>query len=133
MNAYRFSGTSDLPSISFDNKSGKLMMSGSSLPENIFEFYGPVFKWLEKYKKVAPGQTFVEFRFDYLNTASTNVVARIISSLMGLRLKGKDLSIQWYYSTGDFDIKELGQDILDGITCAHEVIEAKHLVSLSGQ
>ena len=71
-------------------------MGGSSLPENIKEFYSPIMLWLDEYKKIAKTNTIIEFQFDYLNTASTNMMARIVEALGTMKNDTcKEVFINW--------------------------------------
>jgi hypothetical protein len=123
MKTLNIQGSSDLPKVDFDSKKGKLFMGGSSLPENVFEFYNPIIKWLDKYKRNAKTATKVEFSFDYLNSASTNMMAKIISSLQDLKGTCENVDIVWYYCNGDYDMKELGSELLEDSICKYELVE----------
>lgn len=123
MKTLNIQGSSDLPEVQFDYKNGTLFMGGSSLPENVFEFFNPLIDWLDEYKQNAKITTKVEFSFDYLNTASTNMMAKIIRSLQELNTKCDDVSITWYYYHGDWDMKELGSELLEDSVCKYELIE----------
>ena len=122
------SGTSDTPLINFDSENGKLIMRGSSLPENITEFYNPVFDWLNDYIKNPHPNTIVEFSFNYLNTSSSNCVLRIIETLASVK-DICNLEINWYYKPNDYDIRDLGNDLLDGIDIKSNISLKEELMS----
>lgn len=123
MEALNIAGSSDLPQVMFDN--GKLYMGGSSLPENVLEFFNPIMHWLNDYKRNVSVSTKVEFNFEYLNTASTNMMARFIESLQELDSNNKELSITWRYLHGDYDMKELGVELLEDMDCSYTIVEAE--------
>ena len=122
MKALNIIGTNDKPQVNFDDEKGILFMGGSSLPENVFEVFNPILKWVEEYKNQNSSRTHIEFCFEYLNTSSTNMVARLIESLYDLRNKC-EVEINWYYATGDYDMKELGLDLLEEMDLRYNIIE----------
>lgn len=125
MNALNITGTNDQPTIKFDFESGVLFIGGSSLPENVIEFYKPVLNWIEEYKNNAHCFTHVEFNIEYLNTASTNMIARIVDNIQELAEAGKLVTFTWYYCTGDYDMKELASEIFEDTNCKFETVEVK--------
>ena len=125
MKALHIKGTTDEPTVTFNHSTGELFMGGSSLPSNIVEFYESVFCWIDDYKQQAPGKTHVEFNFEYLNSASANIVVRIIDSLQELVGFDKRISFTWNYCTGDYDMKELALELFDGTECQFELVEVK--------
>jgi hypothetical protein len=125
MKALKIEGSSDIPQVVFDDKQGKLFMGGSSLPENVIEFFNPIMQWLDEYKNNRSISTTVEFNFEYLNTASTNMMARIIESLQDLNSSDNNFSITWCYTTGDYDMKELGMELLEDTGCTYNIVEVK--------
>ncbi len=120
--ALNIKGSTDIPVVKFNNQTGYLFMGGASLPENVLEFYNPILSWLENYKNNSNQSTHVEFSFEYLNTASTNMMAKVIRTLLEIDLQ-KELSIVWYYMPGDYDMKELGVDLLEGSGCNYNISE----------
>ena len=123
MKALKINGDSSIPHVLFDNEKGTLYMGGTSLPENVLEFFGPIMNWLDEYKKINSHSTEIEFNFEYLNTASTNMMARIIESLEGMMRSPTALSITWYYSHGDYDMKELGEELLEDSKVNYSIVE----------
>ncbi len=123
MTTLNIQGSVDLPEVKFDNEKGTLFMGGSSLPEDVLEFYNPIIDWLDEYKENVGMGTKIEFSFDYLNSASTNMMFKIIRSLQDLHSKCKDVSITWYYCHGDYDMRELGSELLEDSVCKYELVE----------
>lgn len=123
MKALIIDGSSDKPQVKFDNNKGELFMGGSSLPENVIEFYSPIMQWLDEYAKSTTVNTKVHFNFEYLNTASTNMMARIIEALQQLSENEKNVSITWSYPHGDWDMKELGLELLEDMKVVYDIVE----------
>jgi hypothetical protein len=103
--------TTNTPAVRFNPQNGKFLISGVSLPENVLEFYEPVMHWIEEYFEKPNHETIFEFKFNYLNTASSKIVSNILQILDQEYTKGINVSILWYFDFEDAEIKELGQDL----------------------
>lgn len=115
-------GTTDMPFVVFDNKSGELYIGGSSLPENVLEVYSPILEWLNEYSESNTGKTFFRFFFDYLNTASSLMMVKIVSIIKKISLKS-NIEVDWCYVSGDEDIRELGQELLEDSGLRYQILE----------
>lgn len=99
--------TEHTPGVDF-NPSGKLMLTGRSLPENAIEFYDPVFEWLDIYLETAPQQTELHVDLDYLNSISQKMVVEILKNTRKVMDAGKTVSVKWYYEEEDEKMMEEG-------------------------
>jgi hypothetical protein len=113
MKKFAIAGSNDKPVINLDNEKGTLNFSGSSLPENVLEVFNPVLKWLEDYCAEPNPTTRAEFSFEYLNTASSHMIARIMQKIVSLKSGCNDLSISWYYASGDLDMRHFGEELIE--------------------
>jgi hypothetical protein len=114
---------SDAPEVVFNSNNGNFLMSGVSLPENVFEVYNPVLDWLREYKNNSTVSTTLNLQFEYLNTASTNIIMRIVEEMDEIKRNNQDITICWFYETGDYDMRELGEEILEESCCTVQFIE----------
>ncbi len=103
--------TTNTPAIRLTPSNNKFIISGVSLPENVLEFYEPIIVWITEYFKNPNPETVFEFKFNYLNTASSKVVSNILQILEENFQNGVNVSVAWYYDLEDAEIKELGQDL----------------------
>lgn len=101
------------PSIDFNPETGLFEMSGVSLIENTLDFYKPVLKWLEEYLKNPFRTTTFVFKLTYSNTSSLQFIYDIIHLIYSEHHKNTILSIVWYYTSDDIDMKEVGEDYQD--------------------
>jgi hypothetical protein len=106
-----FEGSNDKPALNLDKKKGILFLGGSSLPENVLEFYNPVLDWLDRYIDDPNPITKIDFFFEYLNTASSQMIMRIFKKTVELNNVCRNLTINWYYPTGDLDMLQFGQEL----------------------
>ncbi len=100
--------TSKTPKLSFDQRTGKFLMSGRSIPENSIEFYRPLFEWLDDYVKIPSTKTIFDIKLEYFNTSSSKCLVEIFRRLE--RITPSDVVINWFYEEDDEDMQESGED-----------------------
>jgi hypothetical protein len=106
-------GSDDNPEILLDKAKGAFELKGRSLPEDVIEFYSPVFSWLEQYVTEPNDETLFKVRVDYINSASQRALNEIFNILTRIPLKGKKIKIEWYYHEDDSEMKETGEEYAD--------------------
>lgn len=102
-------GTSKSPEIDF--KSGLLLVSGRSIPEDSIAFYEPVIAWIENYIKRPEALTRVNFRIEYINSGSNRFIYTILKLLDGQFANGSNIVVNWYYEEDDDTLYNLGRDL----------------------
>jgi hypothetical protein len=105
--------TDDTPEILLDKVKGIFCITGKSLPEDVIEFYSPVFSWLEQYVADPNEETLLEIKVVYFNSASQRALNEIFSILSRLNVKGKKVDIEWFYNEDDDEMLEAGQEYAD--------------------
>jgi len=108
MNDYNLESTQDSPAIQFDYSTGNFIISERSYPEDAFEFYLPVLKWIEEYITCPQKQTTVTFDFEYFNTQSGKQIFKIMLLLEELS-KNSDVKIIWKYNSSDIEMYAQGE------------------------
>jgi len=103
-------GTEITPDIEFNSTDGYLLIKGTSIPENPYESYQPLFTVLDSYKPTTSGLTKADFLLDYFNTTSSKCILEVLKKLKALQLKGNKIEINWHYEKEDEDLLEIGQD-----------------------
>ncbi len=121
MEILRIEPTNLTPFVLLD-ESGKLELSGRSIPENSLEFYQPVYEWLDEYLTNPPEKTVFEVKLDYFNTSSSKCILDILKKIDKLEAKGLDVLVKWYYSENDEDMKEAGEDYGDLLEAPFDLI-----------
>ena len=104
------SGTEDTPEVKFNKKEGNFTISGRSLPEDVIEFYTPVYSWLEQYVSDPNEETILKVNIDYFNSASQRAINEIFNILARINLKGKKVEIEWFYFQDDDEMREAGKE-----------------------
>ncbi|NJK84853.1 MAG: DUF1987 domain-containing protein [Bacteroidales bacterium] len=102
------------PKIYFDPEKNLFEISGTSLPENVHEFYKPVMAWLNEYDAQAEKMNkslHVSVTFAYYNSSSLRYISDIFAKISKLTKKGFQIKIDWHYEKEDDLLKEAGQDL----------------------
>ncbi|NOZ45297.1 MAG: DUF1987 domain-containing protein [Chlorobi bacterium] len=99
--------TEATPKINLNSDTGIFLLAERSLPENAFEFYQPILKWLNEYAEEPKEETIVNFKLDYFTTSSAKQIIKIFLSLEELNNTSK-VSINWYYKKEDVDMYAIG-------------------------
>lgn len=115
------------PSINFDASSGLMQIHGYSLPENSFEFYEPILKWLDAYIETPNEKTEFDIRLVVLNTSSSKMfidIFRRINKLTELNIS--KVSVVWYYEIEDEDMHELALQYEEICKAPFKIIGTEH-------
>ena len=103
-------GTSSTPYIDC-NTSGKIVISGRSLPENPLNFFRPLMEWA---KNLTNDHVEIDIKFEYFNTSTSKVILDFLKIFEEKQNKG-DFKVNWFYEEGDDDNFESGQLYKDEI------------------
>lgn len=101
------------PEISLDT-SGIWSIKGKSYPENTFEFYSPVMKWVKDYFNYSnsPKNITVNMEIIYFNSSSS----KLFFDFFDLLNDNKDdfsITINWIYDEENESALESGEDFVD--------------------
>ncbi len=98
------------PSIKLDVENGTVDIVGKSYPENTFEFYEPVMKWLEDYFNTkAQDKTVINFEIIYFNSSSSKLFFDLFDLLEEMSSKST-IEINWIYDEENESALEAGED-----------------------
>lgn len=123
MNIYIHEGTSDLPSITLDKRTGTFEIAGTSFPEDAGEFYRPVIEWIDEFRNNPNDELCLRFKLTYYNTSSSKIIHSIFEKFEDLYDKGYAITIEWHYEADDEDMYEAGLGYKDRISIPFELIE----------
>lgn len=108
--------TSKTPQINFIANSGKLEISGVSVPEDSVGFYAPIIKWLKNYSLNPYSETVLSFKLAYVNTSSLQTLYEILFILDKINKNGNKVIVEWYHMQEDEDMKEIGEDLQEALS-----------------
>ncbi|AEX84677.1 hypothetical protein XO10_01480 [Marinitoga sp. 1135] len=116
--------TKSTPEINFDPEKRKLSIRGESYPENSFEFYNPIFKWLEDFfNEISDEEVIFEFEISYLNTSSTKSIMFILDILEEAYEENKKIKINWYYDEDNEFSYEIAENFMEDLNIPFEMIK----------
>jgi hypothetical protein len=113
------------PAIHFDFSSNHLKVSGESYPEDVTEFYKPVFSALDAYlATLGSGSCRVDFELIYINSSSAKAIMMLMDKL-DAAANGASVDIYWFYDVEDDTMQELGEEFGEDLESARFHLEMK--------
>ena len=111
--------TSRTPGVAFDFANNHLKVSGESYPEDVTEFYRPVFNALDGYLgTLGRGSCRFDFELIYLNSSSAKAVMMLIDKLEAAAASGAAVDVYWFYDKEDDTMQELGEEFGEDLDAA---------------
>lgn len=104
---------------------GKIIIIGKSYPENTFEFYEPVMKWLKEYFEITQNEkTVIDMEITYFNSSSSKLFFDFFDMLEENNSKHK-IEINWIYDEENESALEAGEDFKDDFEDLNITLVAK--------
>jgi hypothetical protein len=111
MTTIDIAATDRSPAVSFDFENHLLKMSGESYPEEVAEFYNPLFQALDAYLAgLGNGGCRFDFELIYFNSSSAKAIMTLMDKLEDAASKGASIDIHWMYDEEDDTMAELGEE-----------------------
>ena len=90
---------------------GSIIVKGRSIPENSFDFFDPIFDWINQYNQNPKSETQLRFYVEYFNTASSKCILDILRIFEKLHQENKSkVDVIWHYEEEDEDMQYAGED-----------------------
>ncbi|HDQ15642.1 MAG TPA: DUF1987 domain-containing protein [Bacteroidetes bacterium] len=112
-----------IPGVVLDKDAGIFELTGKACPENLDEFYDPIFRWLDEYSNDPNDITVFEVKLIYYNTASSKALLKILQKLEKLSTNGYKVKINWYYDAKDEELLIAGEDYAELIKIPFDFIQ----------
>lgn len=109
MDVLSIKATRDTPHVHFDKESGKLELTGRSMPDDARSFFTPLKEWIIKYAQEPQTKTKVVIDLEYFNSASSTMIYELLKELARIQSGGHELEAEWHYLDGDYDMEEAGK------------------------
>ncbi|MVX64763.1 DUF1987 domain-containing protein [Clostridium chromiireducens] len=109
MNDFITQNTKSTPYVEFINEQKRLIFKGESYPENAYNFYEPIYKFIDEYLSVF-NELITEFQLSYINTSSIKCLIILFDKLNENYQSGKKITINWYYDEDNGFDYDMGQD-----------------------
>ncbi|HBF87341.1 MAG TPA: nuclear pore complex subunit [Bacteroidales bacterium] len=117
MDILKIESTKDTPTVILNPITNVFEISGKSHPENIREFFKPIFEWLDNYYTEVKGKkdTKIEFNLNYIyvNSSSFKYLIVLIKKLKEFYESGVYVEFVWHYEQDDDDMKESGFELFE--------------------
>jgi hypothetical protein len=97
-------GSQSLPAVEFSNN-GLLKITGRALPENAFDFFNPLIKWVRDF---SCDELNIEINLEYFNTAVSKQLYDFLKTVENNQ-NYKKIQLKWFYEDGDDEILEAGE------------------------
>lgn len=113
MEDLKIEATKYTPDISFES-TGNLSFKGKSYPENTFEFYSPVMKWMKAYFADAstPRTLTLSIEITYFNSSSSKLFFDFFD-LLDENKDDFDITVNWLYDEDNESAQEAGEDFIE--------------------
>lgn len=113
------------PSVEFDAATGVLEIGGESYPENSFEFYSTLIRWLDQYLAETANAVQFNITLSYLNTSSTKYMIDILDRLEAAHAKGRSVNVRWYYDADNDRARDTIEEFKEDFSMPFAIIAAK--------
>lgn len=97
-----------------------MRFSGDSYPENAYDFFHPLFQWVNKLVHHSHQPIFVEFRVNYFNTSSSKYLFQILEALHAFHENGNTVHVRFFMQENGEDTFETWKELMDELELPFE-------------
>jgi hypothetical protein len=115
-------GNESTPSIHAQWQQGCLAMWGDSYPENPFELYRPVIKWVESFLSSTDRPLTLRIELLYVNTSTIRSLMEIFDLLEAAHGEGRAVGLQWWYEAENERVAELAEEFREDYLFPFDII-----------
>jgi hypothetical protein len=102
--------TESTPKVVLD-PDGVIIIKGRSMNNNATEFYKEIEDWIDIYISNPADLTRVDIYPEYFNGINSMIFTSLLKKIIKVKLKDKQVVINWYYEEDDEDILAQGENI----------------------
>ena len=113
--------TRSTPAVIADAERGVLAMHGDSYPENSYEFFGDIIRWVQNYLQESSAPLRAELRLAYLNTSSVRAMLDIFDLLEEAHNGGREVAVEWLYDPRNERVAELAAEFKEDCTFPFDI------------
>ena len=114
--------TASTPEVCADTSRGLLTMAGDSYPENSYEFFSGIVRWVEAYLDEQTAPLRLELRLAYLNTSSVRAMLDIFDLLETAHNRDREVAVDWFYDPRDERVAELAGEFKEDCTFPFRIL-----------
>ena len=119
---FSIEGGASSPSVQTDWANGSLCLQGDSYPENAYEFYNPVFEWVQRFLSRADRAFILELQLLYLNTSSIKSLMDILDLMEDAHRRGQVVGVNWYYDLRNERVFELAEEFKEDCSFPFHIV-----------
>jgi SiaC family regulatory phosphoprotein len=108
--------TVSTPQVSFEPVGRKMEISGDSYPENSFQFYAPITRWIKEKLAEEAGGLHLDINVSYMNSSSTKCMLDLLDLLEDAHGRGGDVKITWRYDKENPRSLDLAEEFREEVT-----------------
>jgi len=116
MDSLNIPATGRTPGVAFDFAAGHLRLTGESYPDDVANFFGPVFTALRDWL-AEPGDGPIRFDMEllYFNSSSAKALMNLFQMLEAVAKAGRPVAVHWCHEENDEAMRELGEDFSEDL------------------
>lgn len=126
VDTFEIEASAKTPAVHLDANKGIFFLRGRSIPENSFDFFEPIYQWVEEYCSHPNKETIIQIRLEYFNTSTSKCLLDIFRKFEALK-SHSNIVVQWYHETGDDEMEEAGEDYQAIVKLPFEMIEVDEI------
>lgn len=96
-------GIHNHPTIDLDARTGELVFTGKSIPDNAAKVYEPVLNWVNEYVRNPVTVTNLRINLEYFNTSTSIWLAKSVKALSSISKTDCILYIHLYFNIDDYE------------------------------
>lgn len=100
------------PNVEFNAETGVCVLSGEAFMEQPYNFYKPLFDWIETYIKEVNKPISFDMKLTYFNTSSSKFVLDFLRLLRKYQVSGGEVTVKWFLRKTDEDMREEIEDFM---------------------
>lgn len=86
-------------------RTGKLLLEGRSMPEDVFKLFNPLLKFA---LKLTVTKVDFDINLEYFNTSTSKKILELLRALDN-NMKIREINVIWHYEAGDEDSVEMAE------------------------
>jgi len=101
------------PMVILDRENSIMEIRGYSFPDEAHAFYDDIINWFQEYTNEPNPDTKLIFDLVYVNSTTVKFFNDILKKLDAIIAPGKSVQVEWYYTSDDEDMQQLGAVLKD--------------------
>lgn len=115
--------TDETPFVHFDVQKCNLTLTGRSMPENAYRFYGPVIEHIKFYSQHMSRQFKVHIELEYYNSSSGRFLLELLGVLQERFKSATECCIYWHVDNEDELMIQKGEELKELLSLPIELVK----------